>query len=351
MSSNANRWYASRENVKRALGIEGAQFDALIDGYIESASAQIEQLINRRFIPLTAEKEYSWPQRDNRKGWVLYLEEDLLAVTALTRTGDDEVAIASTDYFLEPSVLGPPYWRIELDLASTAYFDSKDTHQRAMRVTGRWGYSEDTKAAGALAEADDGSETALDVTDASLIDVGDTIKIGTEAMFVSAKAPLDTTANTAGALVASKAEVTVPVNTGSLVKAGEVILIDSERMLVESVSGNNLTVIRAYDGSTLATHANPSDVYAYRTLTVVRGVNGTTAASHSLSDAITKYAPPGDIVNLCRAMAIAEHVNSRGGWTGAIGAGEAAVESRGFNLREMRDRVVRTYRRRSVGAV
>ena len=347
----AYNWYCTREAMKRAVGIHGSEFDAVVDGYIESASREIDRLTHRRFIPLTATKSYPWPQRDNPRGAVLYLGEDLLAVTALTKDGDDATAIASTDYFLEPSTLGPPYHKIEIDLASSAFFSNKDTHQRAIRITGRWGYSEDTVAAGALAEADDGSETALDVTDASLIGVGDTILIGTEQMFVSAKGALDTTANTAGALVASMAETTVPVNTGSLVKAGEVILIDSEKMLVESISGNNLSVVRAYDGSTLATHANPSDVYAYRTLTVVRAVNGTSAAAHDTATAITRYVAPADIVLLCKAMAIAERQGDRSGWTGQIGGEQGVQETRMVGLREIRDRVVRTYKRHAVGAV
>ena len=58
-----------------------------------------------------------------------------------------------------------------------------------------------------------------------------------EALFISAKGLLDTTANTAGALAANKAETTVPVNTGTLVKAGEVITVNSERQSADAVIG------------------------------------------------------------------------------------------------------------------
>ena len=343
--SNATRWYTTREAVKSAVGISGSSLNALIDGYIEAASEEAERITHRNFIPITAAKSYPWPQRDGH-GSALFLREDLLAVTSLTKDGTGLTAIASTDYFLEPSDLGPPYSRIEIDFASSAFFSSLDTPQRAIVVTGRWGYCEDTKAAGALAEADDGSETVLDVTNEALIDAGDTILIGAEAMFVSGKGSLDSTANTAGALTASKSETAVAVNTGTLVNAGETILIDSERMYVESVSGNNLTVIRAYDGSTLASHANPSDVYVYRSLTVARGVNGTTAASHSTSAAITKYAPPRDLSTFCLARAISLHEQGRSGWTGQMGGGEAAVESRLYNLRKIEDSIRQHYKRR-----
>jgi len=329
-----SNWYTSRESVKRAAGINGSAKDSIIDGHIEAASRTIDRELGLRegcFIPETKTRYFSWPQDpdvslENRKA-ILYLDEGLISVSSITSENGD-VTLVSGDYLLEPVNEGPPYQRIEIDksaVTTTAAFAAGDTTQRAIAVTGSWGYKATTKAAGALAEADDGTETALDVTDASLIDVGDTILIGTEQMFVTAKTALDTTANTAGALVASASETTVPVNTGTLVLAGEVILIDSERMLVESISGNNLTVIRAYDGSTLAAHSNPSDVYAFRTLTVTRAENGTTAASHSSAAAITKYAPPLPVQQLCRALTLAAFEGDQSGWTGQIAGGEAGI--------------------------
>src|SRR3972149_1330259 len=318
-------WYTSRESVKRAAGINGATSDSVIDGHIEAASRLIDEELGVRagyFIPETKVRYFNWPQDpdvENQKA-VLYLDEGLISVSSITSENGD-VTLVSGDYLIEPVNEGPPYQRIEIDKSSvtaTAAFAAGDTTQRAIAVTGSWGYKATTKAAGALAEADDGTETALDVTDASLIDVGDTILIGTEQMFVSAKEQLDTTANTAGALAASASEPTVPVNPGTLVLAGEVILIDSERMYVESISGNNLTVVRAYDGSTLASHANPSDVYASRTLTVERAVTGRTAATHSTAAAIAKYALPLPIQQLCRAVALAAYEEDQSGWTGQI---------------------------------
>lgn len=340
--SNATRWYCTREAAKSAAGIVGSRYDSLIGSYIEAASESIEAA-TRVFIPVTATRYYPWPQQAGR-GTVLELDDDLLAVTLLQAKAQDlaPTTIAAADYFLEP-VNDPPYRRIEIDLSSTAAFESGDTTQRSIAVTGRWGYSEATKAAGALAEADDGTETELDVTDASLIDVGDTILIGTEAMFVSNRAPLDTTANLNGDLTANTNNVTVTVTDGTKVKQGETIILDSERMLVESITGNNLTVQRQYDGTVLAAHTGAVDVYAFRRLTVVRAVNGTTAASHLDAAVIVKYAPPADIVDLCRAEAIARLKQGESGWTGQIGGGEAAVTLRMLNVQELRQRVLENY--------
>jgi len=346
----AGNWYTTREIVKRALGIAGSDRDWLIDSHIEAASREIDALTNRRFIPITATRNYEWPQREGRNVYTLHLDEDLLSVSALTKEGDDVTAIAAADYFLEPTGIGPPYQWIEIDLGGTAFFAAKDTHQRQIRVTGSWGYGNDTKAAGALAEADDGSETALDVSDSSLIDVGGTLLIGTEQMFVSAKALLDTATNTVGTLSASATDTAVTVGDGTKVKQGEIITVNSERMYVSAVAGNVLTVTRAHDGTVLATHANDQDVYAPRTLTVTRAANGTTAASHTDTTAITRYAPPADISGLCRALAVAYYMAEKGGWTGVVGGPEAEVETRMSALNRMRDAVKRRYQRRLIGA-
>lgn len=346
--SNATRWYTTRELAKDAVGLKGGDLDALMGSYIQAASEGIEAFLGRRFIPETGTKYFRWPPRIGG-GYVLDLGDlDLIACTKLEAKAQDTTPteIVAADYFEEPVNSGPPYSRIEIDLSSSAAFEPGDTPQRSIAVTGRWGYGEDTLAAGALAEADDGAETELDVTDSSLIGVGDTILIGTEALFVSAKALLDTTANTSAALTASKPETTVAVNDGTLVKQGETITIDSERMLIESISVNNLTVERAYDGTVLAAHSNPSDVYAPRTLTLVRAVNGTTAAAHLIAAAIVKYAPPADVAEYCRAQAIALHQQGRSGWTGVIGGSEGgAIETKMFGLWAMRKELVEKYRR------
>ena len=351
---NETRWYTTLEAVKRAMPITGASLDSNIKASIEAASAQIENGTNRRFIPETKTAQYGWPTL-SLNSWTLLLPEDLIAVTALTKEGDDVTAIASTDYFLEPREEGPPYHKIEIDLASTAFYSIKDTHQRQVRVTGRFGHSENTKTGGTVdgaGLASDAAAVSFVCSDESLIGVGDTLLIESEAIFVSNKAAAANGSELLdGALTQNKAEVSVTVDTGTNFNEGEVILVESEKMLIQSIASNVLTVERAYDGSTLASHANDTAVSVFRTLTIVRGVNGTTAATHADTTAISVYTVPGDISSLCRAMAISEHINNRSGWTGSVGTGEGALESRGFNLREFRDGVYRNYRRRQIGRV
>jgi hypothetical protein len=49
-------------------------------------------------------------------------------------------------------------------------------------------------------------------------------------------------------------DIPIAVDDGSLYKSGDVVLIGTEQMLVSSISGNTLTCVRGYNGSTAATH-------------------------------------------------------------------------------------------------
>jgi hypothetical protein len=353
--SNATRWYSTRKLVKAAVGISGADLDSLIESYIEVASEDIEKFLGRRFIPETAVKSFRWPPRIGG-GTILRLEDlDLLAVTQLQTKAQDATptTIDAADYFLEPVNSGPPYSRVEIDLSSNAAFESGDTPQRSIAITGRWGYGEDTKTAGAVESglAADAAATTFECSDSSLIEVGDTLLIEDEQLFVTGKAPTLLADSNATLLFAITADLTDNVLTLSAIPApymfaGEVIQIDSELMLIEVAAAIAVTVKRAYDGTLLATHATDADsVKPFRLLTVVRGVNGTTAAVHADDTAISKYAPPADVMEYCRAQAIALHQQGRSGWTGVIGDSEGGqIETKMFALWSMKQNLIAKYR-------
>jgi len=348
-------WLATREQVKRAGSITGVSLNAIVDRIIEAVSRDIDRRTRRRFIPITETRLYRWPQRNGRSS-VLLLDADLLAVTTLQTKAQDAspTTISSDDYFLEPDNFAPPYDRIEIDLSSSAAFESGNTSQRSISVAGRWGYSEDTAAAGTVASGLASSATATSMvgSDGSKVDVGDTLLIESEQLFVSERANAQVATQLLnGALTASQAEVAVTVDTGTLFFAGEMILVDSERMFIESISGNVLTVIRAYDGSVLAAHDNDTAVHAFRTYTVVRGVNGTTAATHADTTAVTKYVPPQDIRRLAIAEALAGYQQERSGYGRTIGTGEAQVEFTGKALDALRKYVVDHYQRLRIATI
>lgn len=338
--------YAGLERFKRSCGIAGSDRDVLLLDNLNAASRAFENDARRYFFPYIATNLYRWPPIQIGWSWRLWLDQDLLSVTTLLAAAQDATPTTITHYFLEPQVEGPPYSRIEIDLSQSDAFASGSTPQRSISVLGTWGWSNNTIAAGTLAVAiTTTTATTCQVSDASLIDQGEVLLIGTEAIYVSGRAPTDTTATLNGNIDSQKSTVTVTVSSGALINVGEVILLDSESMLVQAITGNNLTVIRAWDGSTLAAHTGAVKVYAPRTLTIVRAVNGTTAASHLISVAISKYQAPANVQRVIVADAVSTYQQDQAAWGRTIGAGDMAVPFTSKVLQSYRHNVLENYSR------
>jgi len=348
------RNYVTREDVKRTLRVDGDDRNAVIDEKCGSASDLAEQITNRRFIPVTELRYYNWPQRDG-SARSLFLDADLLATTAITHKGDSAEALSNT--ILEPDNLGPPYHRVDIDRNSTDFFEADaSTSQRSVRVTGRWAYSEDSEAAGTV----DGSELASDATavtfvcsNGALIDVLDTILVESESLLVTERtfAALGSVLINDGSVTASRTNKTITLDASHGVLAGETMRLDDEEMLVRVVATNDVHVDRAINGTDLAAHSNDTAVHVSRTLTVARGANGTTAATHADTTAISRYYPPRDVRAFVRARAIFEYTQELGGWTGQIGGGDGASESRENLLQKMEERLRKHYRRTARASV
>lgn len=320
--------YVTREATKTALDVaETARSNSRVDRAIETATTTVDGFLRRRFSPVVATRYFGWPSDAYRTPWRLWLDADeIISLTSLTSGG---VTIPQGAYFLEPINDGPPYRSIEINLAGSSALTAGQTHQRAIIAAGLFGYRDDTRPAGTIVEDLDASETAVDVSTAAGIGVGDLLKVDSERMLVTERTMVTTGQTLQTPLAASASAVTVAVTTGSAYTADEVLLLDSERMLVTDVAGNNLTVKRAWDGSVLATHTG-STIYAPRTLTVVRGAAGTTAASHTNSTVLTAHVPPPLTRDLALAYALNQLLQE--------GAGYARVAGSGDNQRELTGR-------------
>lgn len=358
-----SNWYTTRSAVKRAGGpINGSTQNERIDRIIESQSRRIDTAMRRRFIPFTDTLLYRWPQLNGGRSYVLWLKEDLLSVTTLQAKAQDSspTTIAASDFFVEPANQGPPFDRIEIDLSSSAAFESGDTPQRSISVLGSWGYSDDRRSSGTVGSGLSSSSTAtsfvhVPVTGEALLDVGDTLLIESEQVFISGVANAAQVNNDLinGALIADLSEVAITLDTssGSRYQPGEVILVDSERMFIESISGDVLTVVRAYDGSLVAVHSNDAPIDVFRTFTIERAANGTTAATHADTTAISKYEPEFEIQQLCLAEVLAQYHQESAGWGRSIGAGEGAREFNGKSLSEFRKQTKAMYQRARSAAI
>jgi hypothetical protein len=334
--------YATREDVSSALG-DTARPAASVDRAIQAASRSVEHLTHRRFYPTLTTRYFDWPNYQYARSWRLWLDADeLISVTTLTSGG---VAIAAADYFLEPVNDGPPFTSIDLDLAGPGSYGGGDSPQQSVAVLGLFGYRNDQAPAGALETAiSSASATTIDITDGSLIGVGDTLTIDTERLLVTERGWL-TSAQT-GSLTASNADRTLAVATGSAFHVGETLLIDSERLLITDIAGNNLTVKRAQAGSVLAVHTTAT-IYTSRVLTVVRGALGTTAATHLDASAITRL----DVPPLIRAFVIAHAINQvlqeSGGYSQSTGSGDTKADAPGGGLDALRKDVYNTHGRKA----
>lgn len=336
--------YCTREDVKESLDIKTAtRMDRVIDRAVEAATRSVESLTRRVFYPTITTKYFDFPDGGRSATYRQWIDEPtgLISVTSLTSGG---TTIASTDYFLEPVNEGPPFNRIEIDLASTADFDAQDTHQRQTVVSGMWGYTNEFSVATTITASINGSVTAIPIDDSSMVGVGDMIRIGTEWINVTNKAMVDTGDDVS--LTSSTNVVTLTGLTAGNLNPGETILVDSERMLVLDVAGTTATVQRAYDGTVLAAHTTAS-VWAPRSLTVVRGINGSTAASHTSGDAVERLVIPGPVRQLAIAEALNTIMQGQSAYARTVGTGDNMRESSGKGLSELRKNVRLDYGRRS----
>lgn len=341
--------YCTREDVKLALDISPTLRDnALIDRAIQSAATDIYGLLHRRFYPEDNTKYFDWPNEDSAYPWRLWFHQyDLISATQVT-TGSQVIPLNSI--FFEPAnkEADEPYTYLELNRATSAAFGAGTTPQHDISITGTWGYSASTSPAGVLDLAlTDTTGTSVLVSDSSLIGVGQILLIGSERMLVSDRAMTTTGVSLGSDLASSASSVSVSVSAGNELAPGEVILIDSERMLITDISGNTLTVKRAWEGSVLASHNSGAAVSAGRLLTVVRGSLGSTAATHSLSASVSKYTFPGLIADLAVALALNNFLQATSGYSRTVGEGDSLRNASGAGLENLTQRAIARYGRKA----
>lgn len=317
-------WYCTREDVKGALdSAQTARNDAQVDRAVAAGSRSVEGLLHRKFRPVVATRSFPWPDEQRPPSWVLWLNgNELVSLTSLTAGG---TTIPTGNLLLEPNEYGPPFNRIEVDLSTSSAFQANDTHQRAIVVTGVWGYDDVEEQVGELAanlDADVDATASITWTSTN-IGVGDVLRIGSERMIVTGRTMVDTTQDLQADMTASAASVTVAVSSGTAFSAGQLLLVDAERMLVVDVAGNNVVVKRAWDGSVLAAHSTGASVYALTGVDVDRAQLGTALAAHSNTDPIYRHVVP----DLVRQLAVAEAINSLQQETAGYARRERSVES------------------------
>lgn len=314
--------YATREDVKQSLDIKlTARMDAQVDQAVEAASDSIDGVMHRVFYPTIATRYIDWPNWQSAPPWKVYLDQaelaDVTANVPVVTTGgaSNPTVIPAANIFWGPYNYAPPYTWFELDRSTSSSFGLGSTPQRDIHIAGTFGYWIQTAPAGALAALmGDTTSTALSATNGAGAGVGDNILIDSERMLLTGKAMV-TTGQTqqSGLTTTSLTDVALGVTDGTKYAVGETLLLDSERVYAVDIAGNVLTVLRGWDGTTVAAHSGAT-IYGLRQWTVTRGALGTTAATHSNGAAISKGTAPGLIRQLCIAEAASKIIRIQAGF-------------------------------------
>src|SRR3990167_9329185 len=178
--------YCSRENLKKAVGLNGTDQHAVIDGHLDAASREIEGQLHRKFYTATATRYFDG---NGCRTLLLPVGDDLLTVTTLKVDSDrndtwDMTLVVDTDYWLWPDNSSPKT-RIDLNPNGTQ-ISAWPKSRKSVQVVGAFGHSADTIAAGTITSglASDAAATTFICSDGALIDVGNTLLIATEKIFV-----------------------------------------------------------------------------------------------------------------------------------------------------------------------
>lgn len=344
-----------REDVKRTLDVmETARHNWQIDRAIQSAARNIEAHMHLVFHPTDATRYFDWPNFDYAYPWRLWLNQHWLAATPTTVTSGtsggvfpgQSIPLSACNF--EPINSGPPYRWLELRRDLNYGFGVGPTPQRDVGITGTFGYWLQTDPGGAIPAGVNSTATTVVVSDGSVVGVGDLLIVDSERLLVSDRSSNDSgQTNLSGATTAQQNDQTITVSDGTQLHVDEVMQLDSERMLIVDITGNQVTVKRAWDGTTQATHATGTHIYTFRTLTVLRGQLGTTAATHASNATVSVWRVP----SLLRDLAVAESANrvlqETGGYRDPQGEGAAAMAHLGSALADLWDEAETLYGRKS----
>lgn len=317
-------WYTTRERFMRAADVKAVAYATTeIDATIEAASRDVDRLCRRGddtrpgLAPWTGSLTFDWPVRGNDGSFRFWLNAHKLISKTTVVSGGTTI---TDDVLLWPPEFGPPYHALDIDRSTDSVLaEGEGTGQRSLVVTGLWGHTnvERTLSTWTIGSSPNSSTTSITIN--APIGVGNIVRIDSERVIITERA--FTTSGQTGTLTSSVSAQSLAVSDGTAFFAGETLLIESERVLVQDISGNTLIVKRAVDGTTLAAHTGATIMYA-RACTVERGALGTTAASHTSGTQIHVWQPPPLAEQLTIAYALDAREQERAAYARTIGTAE-----------------------------
>ena len=213
--------YASITELKTRLGIGGAAGDGPLWNALYAASRAVDAYCNRHFYSRQAVRIFD--VTDTAQLTV----PDLISITSLREDADGdrvfETVRETSDYVVTIVDTGPqaltatPITRIVADPQGPRPAFTPGLGR--VQVDGEWGYRAHTLSTGAVLSA--------------------------------------------GGPVGAASEV-APISDASLIEAGQTLLIDSEQAFVKLVSNGEVTLTRGVNGTSAVSHADGVDLQAYQ---------------------------------------------------------------------------------------
>ena len=275
------------------------------------------------FIPVTLTRGFQAPE-----AVASLFVPPLLAISSIA---NESVSLTSVDYILKPDDghwANGPYTKIVADPDSSLLSTWSDLVD-GVAITGKWGLCNRTAlltATVADTTQQSDSQLTLKLSNAGEASPGMVLLIGTEQELVTGwSTPTASVTQLNGAATISDEILTV--DDASLVNIGELVRIDFEQMLVKdrNTTTNKLYVMRGYNNTARAAHLDNATLDVYRTVTVERGVNGTTAATHANGVAISRYLAPDDVQMLSKQIATLLVQKAKSGYQGRTGNQDTGV--------------------------
>lgn len=128
--------YTTLEAVRRELGVQTGDDDALLSAYITQAQGRIDSILGFT-CEAAADSTRYFDAVEDVLGRQLFLDHPLCAITSITNGG---TALASSDYVAEP-VNGPPWSIITLYRSGGKVWTYTTDPEKAIVIVGKWGWS------------------------------------------------------------------------------------------------------------------------------------------------------------------------------------------------------------------
>lgn len=343
--------YTTRERIMRAADVKASAYRSNeIDLAMEAGARRIDSLCNRGdsvrpgFAPWTGTITYDWPNVSSGNAgnsFRLWLAPHAIAsITAMTSGG---TTVTSQAYGW-PVDTGAPYPAIALDRTGAyALSPGNGAGQRSAAITGVWmgaAALEATSTNWLLGSSPNASQGSMIIN--APFGVGQILRIDSERLIVNDRTW--SASGQTGTLTASMSAETLAVSDGTAFYADEELILDSERIWVRDIVGNNLIIKRAVSGSILAAHTGVPIQWS-RTAIVERGVLGTTAAAHTAGTRVYFAKPPSLVEQLNVAYALDQRAQETSGYARSVGSQESEREYMGKGIKELEKAVAAAYGR------